>query len=135
MTDATDNIAKRVRFDDNDPRNNDNDHGPRAVAFRFEAPKAPLSTAESTVSTHLASLQPNLAPILEKSALDCIRSQAKAFNKANQITRMQNDVDFIPRRSARVAFKFNVSAAAEKSSAFISLKNDTNNIINAFQNR
>ena len=107
MDTATDaSLTKRVRFDDN---------GQNPVATpRRTNPTAPLGIAESTVRTHLESLHPNLASILLQPSLDYIKNQAQAFHKMKQITRMTDEVDVIP-RSARVAFQFNVSAAAEKS--------------------
>ena len=106
MASATDeSVTKRTRF------------GPVEIIDNGR-PTAPLSSAESYIKNHLASLHPNLALILEKLAFDNLRLQAKLFHKIKQVDRMKTNVDVIP-RSARVDFTFSVSAQAEKSLVFI----------------
>ncbi len=93
---------------------------------------SPLAAADSFIRTHVASLQRPIATILEKLALQHLHLQVKHHNKSRHASRMELDQEFIP-RSARVAFDFHVSAAAEKNAEFIILKGECEKTIETYK--
>ena len=93
---------------------------------------SPTAMAESFVRKHVQSLHPQIATILERLGLRHLKLLVKANNKAKHIRRMTDDQDFVP-RSARVDFEFHVSKPAEESPEFTALREDTNDLITAFQ--
>jgi hypothetical protein len=72
----------------------------------------------------LTMLQSSIVIILSELGLKHLSLQAKAHNKAYQVTRMETDQDFVP-RSARSDFTLQVSKDTEKTPEFQSLKEGT----------
>jgi hypothetical protein len=94
--------------------------------------QAPKTLAESFIRGHVASLQPQIATILEKLGCQHIQLLAKLDNKTKQVTRMEEDDEFTP-RSARVEFQFHMSKEATESAEFASLKEKTELDLTAFR--
>ena len=94
--------------------------------------KSPKAIAESFITGHVASLQPQIAIILKKLGEQHIKLLHNVYNKTKQITRMEDDYDFIP-RSARLEFKFFTSKKAAESPEFIALKEETDHLIIEFR--
>lgn len=93
----------------------------------------PKAIADSFIKTHVASLQPQLASILEKLRLQHLDLLHSLYNKETQITRMERIDEFIP-RSARIDFKFHMSKNAEERPEFLALQEETNSHIADFRN-
>lgn len=107
--------SKRTRFDAS------------ASSKQTDEPKTPKAMGANQIKQTLALLQPSIATILSKLGLKHLSLQAKAHNKAYQVTRMETDQDFVP-RSARSDFTLQVSKDAEKTPEFQSLKEATEEI-------
>ena len=121
-TNNQDTSPKRVRFDSTAKEPSGED--------RQQA--TPKSLADSLIRRHVASLQPQLATILEKLGLSHIDLLHKLHSKKLQIDRMESSDEFIP-RSARIEFMFHMSKAAGERPEFIALKEETDHRISEFR--
>jgi hypothetical protein len=87
-----------------DPRNaNDTvSTGSKCTCFdavassKADYPKTPGAMGANQIKQIIALLQPSIATILSKLGLDHLNLQAKARNKAYQVTRMKTDLEFAP---------------------------------------
>ena len=119
-TDTNNGSNKRTRFDTTA-------HVP-ATEDTKDAATSPMSVASQHIRTHLTSLRPQIATILEKLAFAVLRLQAKQHNKQRQISKMESDAEFIP-RSTRLKFELTASKTAELSMEFVALKDETLSLI------
>jgi hypothetical protein len=94
--------------------------------------KPPKTLAESFIRSHVVSLQPQLATILEKLGIQHVNLLAKAHSKATVIQRMEADPSFIP-RSARIEFSINLSKKAEATAEFQTLHAETERMLQDFR--
>mmetsp|Transcript_39539 Transcript_39539/g.80665 ORF Transcript_39539/g.80665 Transcript_39539/m.80665 type:complete len:113 (-) Transcript_39539:536-874(-) len=76
-----------------------------------QARQPPKSLAEAFIRSHVASLHPQLASILEKLGIDQVHRLQSVYNKQTQSARMEDDSEFIP-RSARLEFKFHMTKSS-----------------------
>ena len=120
--------AKRTRFDPTAAMPTGED----STTAVGQPSGSPTAMAESFIRKHVQSLHPQIATILERLGLRHLKLLVTANNKAKHIRRMTDDQDFVP-RSARVNFEFHVSKPAEESPEFTALREDTNDLIAAFQ--
>jgi hypothetical protein len=92
----------------------------------------PLQTAQkhikSTTSTHL----PGMQTIYSEKGLKHLALAHKFLPKQRNITRMEDDVDYVP-VSARVSFKVQTWKEAEDSTEYTALVMETNALITTFQ--
>ena len=72
---------------------------------------SPSLVAKEYLRNHVASLHEQVAGILETLGRQQLQLLVKAYNKKKQVSRMEDDADFIP-RSARVNFAFHMSDEA-----------------------
>ena len=86
--------------------------------------KLPKTLAETFIRSHVASLQPQLASILEKLGIQHVSLLAKAHNKDSVISQMESDPAFIP-HSARLECTLNMSKKAEATTEFQILHEET----------
>ena len=118
------NRSKRTRID------------PTARPFETEQAtteqKAPKALALAFVKSHIASLQPKVATILEKLGTNHINLLSKKFQKTSQIEKMETNSDFIP-RSARISFELHMTADAAATQEFQTLQTNTNNKVTEFR--
>ena len=89
-----------------------------------QQPKAPKALAIAFVKSHAASLQPQVASILEQLGISHLNLLSKKYNKDTQIQKMEQNKEFLP-RSARIDFTLNVSEKATSSAQFQQLVADT----------
>jgi hypothetical protein len=94
--------------------------------------QTPIAIAERHIKSHVMSLLPSIANILETTATKHILLLAKAHNKRRHASTMENDDEYIP-RSARVKFELLVSKKVDESPAFAVLREETATIIMDFQ--
>jgi hypothetical protein len=94
--------------------------------------KPPKALAESFIRSHVVSLQPQLATILEKLGIQHLNLLAKAYNKATVIHRMESDPAFIP-RSARLEFTLHMSKKAEATAEYQALHEETERMLETFR--
>lgn len=94
--------------------------------------QAPKALAYAFVKSHISSLHPQVASIVERFAIKHIDLLVKHANKANQSTKLTENDEFIP-RSARIKFEFHMSDTASESDKFKTLNTETQNLILAFQ--
>ena len=120
-TNRQDSPSKRVRFDHTA---NESQGESRQVT--------PKSLADSLISRHVASLQPQFATILEKLGLNHLDLLHKLYGKKLQVTRMESSEEFVP-RSARIEFMFHMSKAANERPEFTALKEETDAQVLEFQ--
>jgi hypothetical protein len=106
--------SKRTRFD-------------AAASSKADDPKTPKAMGAGQIKQTIALLQQSIATILSKLVLNHLSLQAKAHNKAYQVTRMETDQDFIP-RLARSDFNLKASKEADNTPEFQSLKEATEEI-------
>lgn len=90
--------------------------------------KPPKALAEAFIRSHVASLQPQLATILEKLGIQHLNLLAKADNKDTMITKMESDPSFIP-RSARLEFTLHMSKKAEATAEYQALHEETERML------
>jgi hypothetical protein len=84
-----------------------------AASKQMDEPKTPHTMGANKMSQTLTLLQPSVETILSKLGLNHLSLQAKAHNKAYQVTRMETDQDSVP-RSARNDFTLQVSKDTKK---------------------
>ena len=94
--------------------------------------KAPKALAVAFVKSHAASLQPQVASILERLGTNHINLLSKRYQKEVQIIKMETNKDFIP-RSARIDFQFHMTKQAVSTPEFQLLKTQTETEINKFR--
>ncbi len=86
--------------------------------------KAPKALAESFMRGYVVTLQPQLAPILENLGLQHIKLLSCAYNKTQQIKRMEDDDEYFPHSTCE-EFKFHVTSEVKKIAEFNMLKKET----------
>ena len=87
-TSDTENMNKRVRFDDNQ------DGTPKQG--NATANQSPQGAAKASVRVYTASLQAMLLPIILTAGEHFVDRVHKLINKATQLQKMTEDEDFIP---------------------------------------
>jgi hypothetical protein len=100
-TETTTTTTKRTRFDAS------------ASDGKAEA-TSPKALAANQVKAYIVSLQQDIGSILEKLGLNHISLQAKALDKILDMTKMEDDEEFIP-SSARIEFSYNMSKMQRRS--------------------
>ena len=95
-------------------------------------PKAPKALAIAFVKSHSASLQPQVGSILERLGTQHLNLLSKHHQKTVQITKMEQNKDFIP-RSARIEFSFHMTKEAMESPDFQTLQTNTEAKIQEFR--
>ena len=126
-TDATETThPKRVRFDAT--ATSITETGQPSTATR----KAPKAVAEAFLNGHISSLQPQISTIVGNLGNQYITKLHKLHNKQMQVSKMQDDDEFIP-RSARLEFAFRMTKKAEATLEFQTLQEDTNKLIIDFR--
>ena len=95
-------------------------------------PKAPKALAIAFVKSHSASLQPQVGSILERLGTQHLNLLSKRHQKTVQITKMEQNKDFIP-RSARIEFSFHMTKEAMESPDFQTLQTNTEAKIQEFR--
>ena len=124
-TNSNQSPNKRVRFDATSA------HAPNGDPLTATA-STPKAIADSFITNHVVSLQPQLASILEKLGLQHLDLLHVFHNKKSQLTRMESNEEFIP-RSARIEFKFHMSKNAEERPEFLALQEETDSHIATFR--
>ena len=94
--------------------------------------KAPLEVAVEQITVHVASLQSQLATILGRAAKSHLTSLSKLHHKKIQLTKMEEDNDFVP-RSARLQFTLKASKLTEQSDELTTLQDETKTLVGEFQ--
>jgi hypothetical protein len=94
-------------------------------------PVPPKTIAQRFAAGHVATLHPQVATILLPLFEDFISTKMKIFTKDTQLKKMEADDEFIP-RSARIDFRFHLSAEAKLSVDYSTLVDQTNEEIKAF---
>jgi hypothetical protein len=84
----------------------------------------PLALAEANIKSFVASLQSELASIIEKVAKEHLTLLSKLNNKKSILKKVEDNEDFIP-RSARIEFRLTGSQRTELSAEFIALQEET----------
>ena len=116
---GTQQSNKRVRFDPTADITPDTSTS-AASAARMKVPKA---RASATITSHTATLLPQLSTILQTLGdkhLDLLHRQ---YNKSTQLLRMEPDDTIIP-RSARLKFELSVPKCIEELPDFIQLRDE-----------
>jgi hypothetical protein len=114
----TDGPNKRVRID--------------TTATNGGPSKSPMAHANTHISDHVASLQPQIATILSRLAKQHILLLSKLHHRIKQVEKMESDAEFIP-RSARVNFVLNLSKTAEQDAEFPALRDECTRIVEETQ--
>ena len=123
MTTATDHHqqpSKRTRFEE-----------PSDSTAPSEPTKPPKSLAESFIRSSTASLQPQIAIIVEKLGKEHILLLSKKDNVIRTHQRMNDNEDFIP-RSARIQFDLKGSKRAIELPEYKQLAEDTSTLVADF---
>jgi hypothetical protein len=84
----------------------------------------PLKRAEDRILSHIRTLLPGLAPLMEEKGKKFLSLAHKTFLKDRNVTRMESDLDYIP-ISARSAFKLHAWKEAEATPEFATLNSET----------
>jgi hypothetical protein len=118
--------SKRTRFADDDDTASatSNDKAPSTAP--------PKGLAAAFIRSFVASLQPDLAKIVEKLGYEHMSLLGKLDNKKTQVQRLQDSEDLIP-RSARLNFKLNVSKRAEQRQEFTALVEETDKLVESYR--
>ena len=115
----SENQTKRLQFDSS------------AVSPADKA-KTPLASARQTFKTTVASLQPELATILDRLANDLVTCLHRQTLKEQQVSEYESDEDKIP-RSAKVKFDLQGSKLVEQDKEFQDLKGETDELVKNFR--
>ena len=94
--------------------------------------KTPKALALACVTGTAASLHPQVKPIVETYGNRLIDIYHKLQQKNTQLSKMENNQDFIP-RSARINFEFYVRPEVQRSEDFSSIQSTTTDLIKSFQ--
>jgi hypothetical protein len=86
--------------------------------------KTPLARAEKHIIRTTASLHEGIATLLLDLGKSHLALSHRAYTKAMNIKRMQDDEEYVP-VSARIAFRLQVSKEAEESHEYIALQEET----------
>lgn len=116
---ATQPPPKRARFDS-------------SVITDADKDSTPMATARNVLTSHCASLQPDIANLLSTLGKDHLLTLQKISHKNTQAKKLSDDKDLIP-RSARIKFTLTTGKLAEKDEGYIRLKEETDSIIVTFQ--
>ena len=116
---------------------------------RFEAPTSALNDSPSTLSkgtnqspkgcalssirTFVVTLRQHLSPIVQQAAESHTDLLHKLITKMNQLTKMDDDSDFIPRSARMVNFEFRVTKKVENSPEFLAIKAETDTLVLEFK--
>ena len=96
-------------------------------------PKAPLALAEAHIRSHIASLHPQIASMLETHGFKHIMKLSNLYNKEKQILKMKEENDFYP-RSVRFEFKLHMTKAAEQRTDYTTLQEEVNTSLQTMKN-
>ena len=102
--DAMNTTNKRVRFEA--PTSTLND---LPSLMNKKTNQSPKGCALTSVRTFVVTLRQHLSPIVQKSAESHIDMLHKLMPKMEQLAKMDDDSDFIPRSARMVNFEFRVS--------------------------
>ena len=120
------NTTKRVRIHSTMNHNITTDKG---KATKLKTPKA---LALACVQGTAASLHPQVKPIVETYGNRLIDTYHKIQQKNTQLSKMENNLDFIP-RSARINFEFYVRPEVQRTDEFNAIQSNTTALIKTFQ--
>jgi hypothetical protein len=127
MDSATNQNQRRVQrtrviapTDNDDDANNNNNVTP------------PLTLAEAFLRSSVASLQTNLATIIEKLGKEHIRLLSHLDTKKAILKKLNDNTDFIP-SSARIKFQITGSKRTEQRPEFITLVEETSVMVNRYR--
>jgi len=104
-----------------------------SAASPSDTATTPMASARNSISTYVESLQPEVATILKRLAVEFLVSLHRLFMKQKQVTKLENDDELIP-ISARVNFTLKCSKLVEQDEEYLSLVSETNEIVKTFQN-
>jgi Tfp pilus assembly protein PilE len=93
---------------------------------------SPLGQALNVVSSHCASLHPELASILNRAAKNYLHAMGFAYNKSQSRIKLEEDEDRIP-KSVKSAFELTASKAAKDDPEFTTISTEFANILKQFQ--
>ena len=94
--------------------------------------KTPKSLALACVNGTAASLHPQVQKLVENYGNQLIDLHHKLHQKQIQLSKMENNADFIP-RSARINFEFYVRPTVQQSTEFTAIQSETTDLIKSFQ--
>ena len=122
------NADKRVRFEE--PTS--------ATSIISPSPKIKQNSSPKGVALHLVrifvtSLRPHLSPIILKAGESHLDHLHKLLTKVRQLTKMEDDAEFIPRSARLVEFEFRTSKKVEDSPEFQTVKADTISLVSEFR--
>ena len=92
----------------------------------------PKGLADSFLRAQISSLHQTIAPIAEKLGKEQIIMLQRVQHKRNQVKRMKDDKEFIP-RSARVDFDLTVSKKTAESTDYATLSEENNTTVKTFR--
>ena len=95
---------------------------------------SPLEFAYNYIDSILTSPHESFANILSTQAKSFVKLHHTLLEKQQQVERMNDDPDLIP-RSAKVQFNLKVSKATSKSTEFLALNEETSAIVTEFQKK
>ena len=113
---------KRTRFTETTEKS-------RPSASNLDTPKDLLF---SFIRGTIASLPPNLTPILDKTCTSYMSLQLKIRHKELQVIKLKNNADRMP-TSARLKFELKVSKTASKTEEFVTLAKETEDLVVAMR--
>ena len=111
--------TKRLRFDS-------------TAISPADSASTPLATARQSFKTAVASLQPELASILDRLANELLLCLHRKAIKNNQVSEYEDDAEKVP-RSAKQNFDLKGSKLIEKDEEFLSLCSETNQLVLDFR--
>jgi hypothetical protein len=94
--------------------------------------KSPMAMAESSILSFVASLQQDIATIIEKLSKEHLILLTKLNNKKSILKKLEDNEDVIP-RSARIEFRLSGSKRTEQSAEFITLQEETSVMVNTYR--
>ena len=116
---ATNDSPKRLRFD-------------TTAISPADSATTPLATARQAFKTTVASLQPELATILDRLSNEFLVSLHKKAIKDDQVKQYEDDAEKIP-RAAKVNFGLQGSKLVQQDEEFIGLVGETDQLVSDFR--
>jgi hypothetical protein len=95
-------------------------------------PVAPRSLATSFAKGHVATLHPQVSPIIFSLFEEYIALKVQIFHKMQQAKKMETNIEFFP-RSARIDFTLHLSDEAQATDEYTTLIAETTKEIDAFK--
>ena len=114
------------------------DHSPKrartdaAAITPSDMAKSPMAAARESIATTAASLQPKLASVLSRLAVDYLVCCHKHYQKGLQVKRFTDDEDWIP-KSARNNFDLKGSKLVEQDEEYTTLVAESQDLVDTFR--